>query len=246
MAQNQSIKQLHRIRNRLISAIGLVALLLAALQAWSLSASTRGRLAARFDLWQGHYAVLAYGLEPPERSEYARLLRERYGIELRTVAGDIVTRTFVSYADAYNEISVAASKRKFGNNVFNECYEAALAAKSRIEEEGDVEFPLSGSIAFTNVGIPVVGMKVECFTPEWKNLVGTTATDTSGHFSFAMLPEGEYLLKVSEHDVMTVRAALNVTKKSAHRLQLITEAIDCEAGPDNSGVSRQEYFDSCP
>jgi hypothetical protein len=89
-------------------------------------------------------------------------------------------------------------------------------------------------------------MQVECFTPEWKNRVGMTTTDKSGHFSFPKLPEGRYLLKASGRNLITIRAALNVTKKSKNRLALIAEAIDCEAGPDNSGVSRQEYSDSCP
>jgi len=108
-----------------ISVIGLIFLVVGLLEAWGFTAPARGHLSARFDLSRGHYRVLAYGLPSPWRPEYARLLRERYGIEIRTVALCIVSRTLVSYADGYNEVSAAAANRKFGHDVFKECAEAA-------------------------------------------------------------------------------------------------------------------------
>jgi hypothetical protein len=110
---------------RLVSTIALLLLLFAAVQAWSLSASIRGRFAARIDLRRGHYVFLTYGLEPPERREIARLLRERYGIELRTVAGDIVSKDLISYVSSYNEVMDATITRNFGHDVYKECAEAA-------------------------------------------------------------------------------------------------------------------------
>ena len=68
---------------------------------------------------------LTYGLEPPERSEIASLLRERYGIELRTVAADIVSKDLVSYVSSYNEVMITATDTKFGHNVYKECADAA-------------------------------------------------------------------------------------------------------------------------
>jgi hypothetical protein len=50
--------------------------------------------------------------------ETARLLRQRYGIELRVVAGCIVTKPLVAYVDGYNMVSMAAAGRKFGHDVF--------------------------------------------------------------------------------------------------------------------------------
>jgi hypothetical protein len=47
-----------RNQKKLTSVIGLIALLFAALQAWSLTAPTRGRLTARFDSNRGHYILL--------------------------------------------------------------------------------------------------------------------------------------------------------------------------------------------
>jgi hypothetical protein len=59
-------------------------------------------------------------LEPPERREIARLPQERYVIEFRTVAGDIVSEDLVSYVRNYNEVMDAATRRKFGNDVYKE------------------------------------------------------------------------------------------------------------------------------
>src|SRR5277367_6537803 len=48
------------------------------------TAPGRGRLSARFDLWRGHYIVLACGLPSPWRPEYEQPLPERYGIEIHS------------------------------------------------------------------------------------------------------------------------------------------------------------------
>jgi len=65
--------------------------------------------------------LLAYGLPSPWRSQYAQLLRERYGVEVRTVALCIVSETLRSYADTYDEVSAAGANHKFGHDVFKEC-----------------------------------------------------------------------------------------------------------------------------
>jgi len=81
---------------------------------WVYTAPSRGHLSAQFDVWRGHHIVLAYGLPSPWRPASAQLLRERYGIEIHTVALCILSETLRSYADSYNEVSVAAANRKFG------------------------------------------------------------------------------------------------------------------------------------
>jgi hypothetical protein len=116
---------------KLVSVIGLLLLLFAGLQAWSASAAIRVRLAARLDLRRGHYAFLTYGLEPPERREIARLLRDRYGIELRTVAGDIVSKDLESYVGSYNEVMDATITRTFGHDVYKECADEAYKIGSQ-------------------------------------------------------------------------------------------------------------------
>ena len=104
-------------RHRKLSA---VVLSLASLFVVLLSAEIRGGLVASFDLARGHYEVLGFGLPAPWFSEYTRLLRERYGIEERSVAGCIVYGSLVAYADGYNTVSMRAANYKFGRDVFQE------------------------------------------------------------------------------------------------------------------------------
>lgn len=85
----------------------VVVMLLAMLGTWSATASVRGRMAARFDLRRGRYKILSYGLPPLWLPEYARLLKERYGVELHPVAGCIVSKTLFSYVDSYDDVVVA-------------------------------------------------------------------------------------------------------------------------------------------
>ncbi len=116
---------LARNRKKLAGAFASVILLVIALQAWPATSSLRGRIAARIDLRRGHYKILVYGLPPPDRPEFTRFLRERYGIETEAVASCVVSEPLLSYADAYDELGVAAANDKFGRNVFKESEEEA-------------------------------------------------------------------------------------------------------------------------
>jgi hypothetical protein len=86
---------------------------------------TRGRLAAKVDLEFGRHEVLGYRLPGRFRVEYARLLRDRYGIHFRTIALCIVSQSQIDYADSYNALSMDFANRKFRHDVFKECYEEA-------------------------------------------------------------------------------------------------------------------------
>jgi hypothetical protein len=129
MAHDQAIEQLRRNRKIFFLAIGLIVLFVTLVYVWSVLAPARGRLAAKIDLWHGKYVYLIYGLEPPERREIARLLQERYRIELRTVAGDIVSQDLVSNVRSYNEVMDATIKSRFGNDVYEECAQAAYKGR---------------------------------------------------------------------------------------------------------------------
>jgi hypothetical protein len=93
-----NMKQYLRKHRRIAATSALVGLLILG-WLWSLSASIRGNLAARIDLLRGQYHVLGYGLPSSSRPEYARCLRERYGIEFRTVAGCIVSDSLIPYVN---------------------------------------------------------------------------------------------------------------------------------------------------
>ena len=106
-------KYLNR-RNSVLAVVAIGLLIVA----WYASAPTRGRWAARFDLARGHYVILGYGLPPRGVVEYKQILRARYGVEYKQVALCIVSESLVSYADAYNDVSGAAIKSRFGQDVF--------------------------------------------------------------------------------------------------------------------------------
>lgn len=106
--------------------IALLCLVTSVFFCWQYTGAEQGRVRAKFDMWRGRYVVLTYGLPPPGRDEYARLLRQRYGIELRPVAACIVSERLVSYVNAYDEVSCPAANRRFGHDVFKECEERAL------------------------------------------------------------------------------------------------------------------------
>ena len=71
-----------------------------------------------------------YGLPGPFEYDYARLLRERYGIEHHNL-GCVVTDSDVSYLHTYNagvDVSTLSAERRFAHDVFEEC--AADARKA--------------------------------------------------------------------------------------------------------------------
>ena len=114
-----------KLPRKIALVFGILALVVCVELVREYTASMRGRLTAHFDVWRGHYVVLAYGLPPPRRHQYAQLMRERYGIEIRTVALCIVSETLRSYVDSFDEVSHTAANQKFGHDVFKECAEVA-------------------------------------------------------------------------------------------------------------------------
>jgi hypothetical protein len=115
-----------RTRRRLIViviAAGVVAFVV-----WCYSASPRGMIAAWVDGARGHNEVKTYGLPMGWDGEYARLLREKYGVEVNWVAGCVVTRDLVEYVDGYNSVATARIEAEYGKDIFAECTEEARAA----------------------------------------------------------------------------------------------------------------------
>src|SRR5438105_4124653 len=78
---------------------------------WYLTPYWRGVLMAHLDHARGHYEVKMRGgapLPPPEAAtytEYARLLRVRYAVELNVVCGCVATENLVQYTEGYNSVS---------------------------------------------------------------------------------------------------------------------------------------------
>jgi hypothetical protein len=122
-----------RNHRKLATIMGVVIVVAAA---WMLSDATafiRGELLARVDVARGRYVVMGYGLPAPGVPEYTRLLRERYGVEYRPVAGCLVSKSLISFVSAYNSVSTAAAKRRFGHDMFQEsCNDAKRSWEQKV------------------------------------------------------------------------------------------------------------------
>lgn len=106
--------------HKMLSAVLALMCLVRGLVGWELSAWIRGQLVAHLDVARGHYRILTLGLPATWRPEYTRLLRERYGIEARVVAGCVVSVSLPAYVEGCNTVSTNAANRKFGRDVFRE------------------------------------------------------------------------------------------------------------------------------
>ena len=103
----------------------LIVALIAMMFLWPASASVRGQLAARIDVARGHYVLLTYGQPVEWLTTYTLLLREKYGVQSRAVAGCTASPWLRSYVDAYDGVMTAAAKRKFGRDIFKESMDQA-------------------------------------------------------------------------------------------------------------------------
>jgi hypothetical protein len=98
------LKTFARNHKILTAILLLLAVPIATYNAWWLSASTRGKIAAHLDLRRGHYTLLVYGLPAAGEPAYRRVLKDRYEIEWKRVANCTVTPALVNYANSYNEV----------------------------------------------------------------------------------------------------------------------------------------------
>jgi hypothetical protein len=89
------------------------------------SATSKGKADAKSDLAAGKLAIETAGMPAPWRSTYARLLRERHGIEILEVAGCIVDEGTMQHINAYNGVMKAEISRRFGADTLEKTAEEA-------------------------------------------------------------------------------------------------------------------------
>ena len=87
--------------------------------------SNKGAADARADLAAGKLAIETSGLPAPWRTTYARLLRERHGIELRTVAGCMIGDEDLQHMKSYNSLMEAEISRRFGADLLEKTADEA-------------------------------------------------------------------------------------------------------------------------
>jgi len=120
--QNVSVR-----RRALTWAAGAAAacLFLALYALWYLPPNERGMLAAHVHHAFGHHEIKVFGKAPLWRDTCARLLDERYGVELSVVGGAFLSRNERWYVDGYNSVTQQHLTEKHGVDVFEECRRAA-------------------------------------------------------------------------------------------------------------------------
>jgi len=96
-------------------------------------AHLRGTLAARWDISHGRYRILTYGLASLDRGEYARTVRDRYGVEIRTIAGCRVDDSLVDYARGYDVAMKAALQQHYKRDVLAEAASEMQMKQARLK-----------------------------------------------------------------------------------------------------------------
>lgn len=106
---------------RLILALVVLAI------AWVLAAWPFGAVMAHIDHLRGHDEVKTFGLPAEWSDDYAGLLRDRYGVELNSVAGCTPPVSLMQYVEGYNRVSESYLQQKYGKDILEECAEEARA-----------------------------------------------------------------------------------------------------------------------
>jgi hypothetical protein len=89
-----------------------------------------GTAEAKAVLARGQLIMVTYGLPGAGWIEYRTILSERYGIEMRTIAGCVVTSGVLRYAERFNAVMEPEIRRRYGDNVFDAAEEEAGARYS--------------------------------------------------------------------------------------------------------------------
>jgi hypothetical protein len=87
----------------------------------------QGRADAQKDISHGVLAYEFAGLPAPTDDELIRLMKERYNIEMRRVAGDEILIERISHMIGYNEIALPEIERRFGKDILQKVADEAKA-----------------------------------------------------------------------------------------------------------------------
>jgi len=98
---------------------------------FSWSAYQRGVADAKKEIAEGRLALESFGYPPPWLGTYRRILRERHGIEERSVAGCVVDAEIISHARGFNEVMRREIHKKWPADIFDKAEKEAAAQHER-------------------------------------------------------------------------------------------------------------------
>jgi len=96
-----------------------------------------GKVVAHVDVARGRPKLLVYGLEVSWRDRGAEILHDRYGLEVKRIAGCRISESLVSFARGYNAESEAAMRARTGRDVVEESFDEARVAWERAHPQSD-------------------------------------------------------------------------------------------------------------
>jgi hypothetical protein len=104
---------------------------------YSYASYRQGKANALRDIEANILAVETYGFGMNGDGGRSHLLRERYNIETRIVAGCIVNEKIVGHAKGYNEVSRAEIERRFGKDIWDKVRQEILLQREK-QQAGQV------------------------------------------------------------------------------------------------------------
>lgn len=90
---------------------------------YSKTAYKQGIADAKAEIAKGSLALETFGLQAGGGSVYQQHLKDKYGIELRVVAGCVIDYEILGHARGFNEVMKAEIEKKWPQDVFKEAEE---------------------------------------------------------------------------------------------------------------------------
>ena len=87
---------------------------------WFFFPAQIGWFSAMLAVQLDRHEILTLGLPARWLTDYRQVMRERYGVTVRPIAGCGVSEAQVQFADSYNRVSIDAINRKYGRDVVTE------------------------------------------------------------------------------------------------------------------------------
>jgi len=88
--------------------------------------SRNGAKEAKQDIRRDAPSLKAYGLPHHATERYAKLLKERLGVEFDPIAGCSVTANLIKYANSYNSVTQEYIAKRFGPHALEELWKQAV------------------------------------------------------------------------------------------------------------------------
>jgi hypothetical protein len=126
---------------RLTIRSALVVAVVVAVFCWFYAAPVAGYTTAQLDAWGGRYEYRFYGIYMEYDEDWARILKEKYEVDLRCAGGCVVSRWTEGFTHGYDSVIRSKLTAKFGRDVIHESLDLAVAECARRNTEYEKNQP---------------------------------------------------------------------------------------------------------